>query len=59
MNTVTATFQNLDYDKFDMHMAQAKALGLTMESFRVENQMYLNLTLRGDYTKIQAMEKLV
>ena len=59
MNTVTATFQNLDYDKFALHMEQARSLGLTMQSFRVEDDLYLDLTLRGAYDAIQAMERLV
>ena len=59
MNTVTATFQNLDYDKFEQLMADAKFLNLSLQSFRVEDEMYLNLVLKGNYTMIQTMSSWI
>ena len=53
MNTVTATFANLDFNLFDQYMADAKFLGLKLVSFRGEDSRYLDLTLRGNYEMIK------
>lgn len=53
MNTVTATFANLDYVNFDQHMEDARFLNLQMQSFRVEDNKYLTLVLKGNYEMIK------
>ena len=44
----TATFLNLDYNLFDQHMADARFLNLKLVSWRVEDNKWLNLELKGD-----------
>ena len=53
MNTVTATFANLDVKLFDQYMEDARFLGLRLVSFRGEDSRYLDLTLRGNYEMIK------
>ena len=53
-NVVTdVTFYNLDYDKFEQYKEDVQFLGLEIESFRVEDELYLNLILSGDYDQIR------
>ena len=53
MNTVTATFANLDFNLFDQYMTDARFLGLKLVSFRSEDEKYLNLVLQGNYEMIK------
>lgn len=54
MNTVTATFANLDYKNFDQHMEDARFLNLIMKSFKVVDNKDLTLELRGNYEMIKS-----
>jgi hypothetical protein len=58
-NTTTATFANLDYVNFDQHMEDAKFLGLKMVSFRVENDLLLNLVLSGNLPMLKSMANFI
>ena len=58
-NTVTATFQNLDYANFDQLMQDADFLRLEMVSFRVEDETYLTLVLKGNYEMIKTFTSWV
>lgn len=54
MNTVTATFSNLDFKHFDQYKEDAVFLGLSMISFRVEDFKYVTFELKGNYEMIKA-----
>jgi hypothetical protein len=43
----TITRSNLQYCNFDQYLSSAKALGLTLKSFRVENDSLLSMTFTG------------
>lgn len=53
---ITATFQNLDNSRFDALMQKANELKLKFVSLRVEDEMYLNLTLQGSADRLEMME---
>ena len=59
MNTVTATFANLDYNDFDQLMEDKSFLRLTLVSFKVVDDKYLTLVLRGDYEMIKTFTNWV
>lgn len=56
---ITATFANLYYSNLSDLLAEAASLGLEFVSSRVEDELYVDLCLRGKYDMIQAMENLV
>jgi hypothetical protein len=53
MNTVTATFSNLDFKNFDQYKEDAVFLGLSMIRFRVEDFKLVTFDLKGDYEMIK------
>lgn len=59
MNTVTATFSNLDYANFDQHMADRNFLGLSLVSFKVTDEKYVTLVLKGNYEMIKTFTNWV
>lgn len=59
MNTVTATFSNLDYANFAQHMADKNFLGLTLVSFKVTDEKYVDMVLKGNYEMIKTFTNWV
>jgi hypothetical protein len=59
MNTVTATFANLDYNDFDQLMEDRNFLRLSLVSFKVVNDKYLTLVLKGNYDMIRTFTNWV
>ena len=53
MNTVTATFSNLDFKHFDQYKEDAAFLGLSMIRFRVEDFKTVTFDLKGNYEMIK------
>ena len=53
MNTVTATFSNLDFKNFDQYKEDAVFLGLSMIRFRVEDFKLVTFDLKGNYEMIK------
>ena len=53
MNTVTATFSNLDFNNFDQYKEDAAFLGLSMIRFRVEDFKLVTFDLKGNYEMIK------
>jgi len=53
MNTVTATFSNLDYKNFDQYKEDAAFLGLSMIRFRAEDFKLVTFDLKGNYEMIK------
>ena len=53
MNTVTATFSNLDFKNFDQYKEDAAFLGLSMIRFRVEDFKLVTFELKGNYEMIK------
>jgi hypothetical protein len=53
MNTVTATFSNLDFKNFDQYKEDAAFLGLSMIRFRVEDFKLVTFDLKGNYEMIK------
>ena len=51
-----ATFLNLDYKFFDQYMADAKFLNLKLVSWRVEDNKWLNLELKGDSLMLKTFD---
>ena len=59
MNTVTATFSNLDYANFDQYIQDADFLRLQMVSFSVEDELYVTMVLKGDYEMIKTFDSWI
>ena len=51
----TLTRSNLQYCNFDQYVSSAKTLGLTLKSFRVENDSLLSMTFTGSDTIISLL----
>jgi hypothetical protein len=52
-NTVTATFENFDFEHFDDYKEDALRVDLEMISWRVEDFKLVTFEVRGDYTDIR------
>ena len=57
MNTVTTTFDNLDYANWDQYILDANFMSLRMVSFHIEENWDLSMTFKGDCKKIKAFGK--
>jgi len=53
MNTVTATFSNLDFKHFDQYKEDCAFLGLSMIRFSVEDFKLVTFDLKGNYEMIK------
>ena len=59
MNTITATFSNLDYVNFDQYMLDKTFLGLSLVSFKVTDEKYVDIVLKGNYEMIKTFTNWV
>ena len=59
MNSVTATFANLDYVNLDLYMDDAKFLNLKLVSWKVVDDRYLDITLQGNYEMIKSYTNFI
>jgi len=52
-NTVTATFENFDFEHFETFIADARSLDLEMISWRVEDFKLVTFKLQGHINDIR------